>query len=504
MTDIASDRSPGQEEQPLAHDPRVTVASTTVAFPDGASPSSPLGSRLGVLLSLLRREARARGVWLAATGLVLLVPLIQLTAMLWAILNHTFTAPWWDEWYTAFMVKRFEQGTLTPHDIWAFHNFTHRIVIPRIVDLIVIELTHWNRQVELIVDLACGVATASIIVWCVWVTAQSRRLVLALVVPLSLLLFSMAYYDDWLLPFQLQFITTTLGVAITMAAVIRKPVGWGAWAVAIAGALIATLSSAAGLMAWCAFLPSMYKAGRGRIVAWCAAGVVTWAAYLHGFAPTGAHPSLHDLRDFVLANLGGPVAAGDFFFAEHVGLASILVLGAFLAVHWYLHRSLWHLVVWLELALFVVATAVVTGVGRTYLGGVWQALDTRYLIFPALWWVALLVIIAVTLRDLLQRVDALGRLHRLRDLPISRLVVGAGAVAALAITIGALRSDVAGFRIGIAWQDDLRASQGCVTHFETASDSCLSRWYWYKPDLVSTAAYLRAHHLANFADPNQP
>jgi hypothetical protein len=441
---------------------------------------------------------------MAATGLVLLVPLIQVSAMLWVILNHTFTAPWWDEWYTAFTVKRFEQGSLTLHDMWTFHNFTHRIVIPRIVDLIVIELTHWNRRVELIVDLACGVATATIIVWCLWVTTHSRRVVLALVVPLSVLLFSMAYYDDWLLPFQIQFITTTLGVAIVMAAVIRKPVGWGGWAVAVAGALIATLSSAAGLMAWCAFLPSMYKSGRSRLLAWCAAGVVTWLAYLHGFVQTGTHPSWHDLRDFVLANLGAPVAASNFFLAEYVGLASILVMGAFLAVYWYLHRSLWNIVVWLELALFVLATAVVTGEGRTYVGGVWHALSPRYLIFPALWWVALLVIIGVTLRDLLQQVDGLGRLHRLGRLPVSRLVIGAGALAVLAITIGSLQADVAGFRTGIAWQDDLRAHQGCVTHFETASDSCVSLWYWDKPAFLNTAAYLRAHHLANFSGTDQP
>ena len=441
---------------------------------------------------------------MAATGLVLLVPLLQVSAMLWVIQNHTFTAPWWDEWYTAFMVKRFEQGTLTLHDLWAFHNFTHRIVIPRIVDLLVIELTHWNRRVELIVDLACGVATATIIVWCLWVTAHSRRVVLALVVPLSLLLFSMAYYDDWLLPFQLQFLTTTLGVAIAMAAVIRRPVGWGGWAVAVAGALIATLSSAAGLMAWCAFLPSLYQAGRRRLLAWCAAGVITWVAYLHGFVQTGAHPSWHDLRDFVLANLGAPVAASDFFLAEHVGLASILVLGAFLAVYWYLHRSLWNLVVWLELALFALATAVVMGAGRIYLGGVWQALDTRYLIFPALWWVALLVVIGVTLRDLLQQGDALGRVTRLRHLPVSRLVIGGGTLAVLAITIGGLQTDIAGFRTGIAWQDDLRAHQGCVTHFETATDRCLSIWYWDKPAFLRTAAYLRAHHLANFSGTDQP
>lgn len=439
-----------------------------------------------------------------ASCLVLLVPLTQITAMFWVIQRHTFTAPWWDEWYTAFMVKSYEQGTLTPHDIWAFHWFTHRIVIPRIADLILIELTHWNRQVELIFDLACGVATAALIVWCLWLTARSWRLVLALLAPLSLLLFSMSYYYDWLLPFQVAFLTTNLGVAISMAAVIRKPVGWGGWTTAVVGALIATLSSAAGLVAWFAFLPSLYKSGTRRLLAWCAVGSVTVVAYLHGFMqPDAARPSLHILRDFVLANLGAPIASPNFSLSERVGLASILAMGTVLAVYWRLHHSLWDIIVWLELALFTLATVLMTAAGRAHFG-VWDALSSRYLIFPALWWVALLVIIGLTMRDLLQRVDALGRVNRLGRLPVSALVIGVGALAALAITLGSLRADVTGFRVGIAWQDNLRAHEACVTDFETASDTCLAMWYWDKPAFLSTAAYMRAHHLANFSYTDQP
>ncbi len=503
MVNKARNRSHRKMEPRVAQDPSITPGdSATGALRGATSARDPERSREGPL----RLGSLSRPVWMVASGLVLLVPLIQVTAMLWVIQNHTFTAPWWDEWNTALTVKSYQQGTLTLHDIWAFYGPngpSHRIVILRIVDLILIELTHWNRQVELIFDLACGMATAALIIWCLWQTAQSWRVVLALLAPISLLLFSMAYYDDWLLPFQLQFITTILGVAISMAAVIRKRVGWGGWAVAVAGALIATFSSSAGLMAWFAFLPSMYKSGSRRLLAWCVVGVVTSAAYLHGFVQTGARPSLHVLRDFVLAYLAAPVTSPDFALSERVGVASILALAALLAVYWHLHHSLWELIVWLELALFALATGVTIADGRAHYG-VWHALTSRYLIFSAIWWVALLVIIGLTMRDLLQRVDALGRVNKLGRLPVSRLAVGASALAVLAITVGSLRADVAGFRSGIAWQDDLRAHQACVTHYETATDGCLAMWYWDKPTLLGTAAYLRAHHLANFAYTDQP
>jgi hypothetical protein len=312
-----------------------------------------------------------------------------------------------------------------------------------------------------------------------------------------------AYYD-WLLPFQITFILTNLGVAVTMAAVIRKPVGWRGWALAEAGAQIATLSSAAGFAVWFAFLPSMYKSGRSRLLAWCAVGGVTGVAYLHGFVQSNAPPSPQLLQVYVLENLGAPVASPGYWLSDRVGFASFLALGAMLAIHWRLHRTFWDIVVWLELALFALATALMTADGRAT-AGLWHALTPRYLIFTALWWVAFVVLAGLTIQDLLQRVDVLGRLDPLLgSLPVSRLIVGIGALAILAVGWGALRTNVAGLQEGIAWQDGLRAQQSCVTHFETASDSCLAVWYWDKQQLVETAAYLRQHHLANFSYTDQP
>jgi hypothetical protein len=496
---VVRNRLQRQQKPPSAPDRRVATAGVSVAIHDVASSPDPARSRQGSL----RLGSLSHAAWMVVSGLVLLVPLIHVTAILWVIQNHTFTAPWWDEWFTAFNVKSYEQGTLTLHDIWAFHWYTHRLVIPRVVDLILIELTHWNRQVELVFDLACGVATATLIVWCLWVTAKSRRVVLALLAPISILLFSMSYYYDWLLPFQITFLTTNLGVAISMTAVIRKPVGWGGWAAAVVGALVATLSSAAGLVAWFAFLPSMYKSGKRRLLAWCAVGIVTWVAYLHGFVQPDARPTWHVFRVFVLANLGAPVASPNFWLSERVGLASILAMGAVLAIYWRLHHSFWDIIVWLELALFALGTAFMIAEGRG-LGGVWEALSTRYLIFPALWWVSLLVILGLTMRDLLQRAEAFDRLHWLGHLPVSRLVIGVGALAVLAITVGGLNADATGFQVGIAWQDDLRAHQACVTHYDTASNGCLGMWFWDRQAFLTTAAYMRAHHIANFNSVDQP
>jgi hypothetical protein len=423
--------------------------------------------------------------------------------MFWAIQVHTFAVPWWDEWDTAFTVKSFEQGTLSLHDLWAFHWYTHRLVLPRIVDIILVELTHWNRQVEMVFDLACGMATAALIVWCLWLSAKSRVLVLALLPTLSILLFSMSAYYDWLLPFQITFILTDLGVAVTMAAVVRQSAGWRGWAFAVAGAMIATLSSAAGLVVWLAFLPSMYKGGRSRLLAWCAVGGGTCLAYLHGFVNPTARPSLHLLGVYVFINLGAPVGDSSYWLSERFTIASLLALAALLTIRWLLHRTLWDIMVWLELALFALATSVMTADGRATLG-LWHAVTSRYLIFTAMWWVAFVVIAGLTMRDLLQRVDALGWLEPLWNLPLSRLVVGLSALGILALTIGAVNTDIAGFQEGIAWQDGLRAQQSCVAHFDTASDACLGVWYWDKQQMVDAAAYMRQHHLAIFYYTDQP
>ena len=147
-------------------------------------------------------------VWRVVRPLVFMVPVVQVLILLWVIWTHTPTVPYRDEWWYVTLVRHANEGSLTFNDFWAVHYYSHRIVIPRIVDLSLIELTHWNRQIMATFDLALGIASGGLLFVSALRTLKSTSVTLAVVIPLSLLALSWSQYENWLNPFQIEFIAT--------------------------------------------------------------------------------------------------------------------------------------------------------------------------------------------------------------------------------------------------------------------------------------------------------
>ena len=338
--------------------------------------------------------------WYFARFLVLLVPLAFIIGLLWVIWTRTADVPYWDEWETVLLVQRLDQGTLGVTDIVALHG-VHRIIIPRLIDLTLIELTHWNRQVEMTFDLSIAIAGACILFWSVRRTLGSLTAALGLVVPLSLLFFSFSQFGNWFAPFQVAFIVTSFGIVCCVGGFQKTPVSRKGFALAIAGALIASMSSLPGLSTWIAFLPGALHAGVRKTVAWIGCAVVVWILYFQNFphSLTGI-PVLLDTV-YSLAYLGAPLGYPNPELAAAVGFLSIMLLLGNVLVYWRRHKSLWHIAPWLQLALFVLGCTQATAEGRS-LSGPSQALSSRYQAFSALWWIALLVIMVLNIKELVE------------------------------------------------------------------------------------------------------
>jgi hypothetical protein len=449
-----------------------------------------------------------------ARSVALLVPAGQILALLWAIWTRTLQVPWWDEWATVGLVEHANQGTLTAHDLWVPHFHSHRIVIPRLVDLALIELTRWNRQIEMTFDLAVAVAAGLLIFWCLRRTLRSLDAALALVVPLSLLLLSFSQYADWFLPFQLQNIGTTFGAALCLWALAPPPAprrgGWRAVGLAIVGASIATLCSAAGLMAWVAFIPSVARTGYRKLVLWAGVGAGMWAAYLYGFPSQGRFPPLTDAAKFVLGLLGAPLGYPSLRRSEVFGLAGLLLLAAAtgaIAVLWRRGADVRAALIWLDLALFALLAALLTADGRSA-GSVGLGITSRYQFLGALWWVALFALGGWIAQRLAPGLLARGRSIRERWAAQRAPLAAAGAIAAAMVLAcaGCIVVNAIGLREGLAWQDGLRQHQGCIVHYATAPDACLGLFFPIqdKQTNLGYAAYLRQHHLSIFAGARQP
>ncbi len=191
---------------PVQLEPTAPIASSAIItqFPQSVSAHAGISSS-----SLSDEEDAAPPVQLPPPGLAWLTvvagalciaPLLLVGFILTMIWTHTPHVPYWDEWETVTLVQHFTQGTLTWNDFWAFHN-EHRIVVPQLLDLGMILLTHWNRQIEMTFDLLMAVAECGLLVVSAYRGLRSKTLTALALAPMALAIFSLAQYEDWLWPF---------------------------------------------------------------------------------------------------------------------------------------------------------------------------------------------------------------------------------------------------------------------------------------------------------------
>jgi hypothetical protein len=334
------------------------------------------------------------------------LPLIVWSSLL---LGTILVTIWWwrprvpfrDEWYTVNVVRAFDNGTLSWPQMWALHN-EHRIVLPRLIDLGLIELTAWNRQVENTFDLVITVAAAALLLGAAWRSVPAFPSSKLSAISVALLIFSLSQYDNWLDPFQIAFLATGLGVSCCVWALSHREQRPRHRIAMVAGGLIATFSSFAGLLTWYIFLPSVISRWRHWALAWVGLAASITVPYFVGFRPlTSSRGSLPDLAGYALTYIGSPLlgipsGTGTPWPAMGCGALGIMVMAANLAALRMSKSRPAERLLWVEVAAFALATGVITALGRAGAFGVSQAMTSRYQNFSALWWVALLMVICLS------------------------------------------------------------------------------------------------------------
>lgn len=432
---------------------------------------------------------------------LLLVPLAHVTGLLWLIWARSFDVPMFDEWGLVFLVQDADDGTLTFDDFWRYQS-VHRIFATRAVSWPVIELTGWHRQVMMTISLVGTVATVALLLAAVSRTLGLGRWVAPIAAVLSLLFLSFGQARVWLQPFLIAFVLAALGIAITTWSLLQRRSRRWAFALAVAGAILTSLSFLTGLFAWLVFVPAVWTQGRRRLAVWSAAAVVVVVPYLIGFpasyATNGGVASLGDATSGVLgyglAYLGASITNDDLDRARFFGALGIALAGGNLLLLRGRRTRLVPVLPWLGVAAFVLLTAAITFLGRSELG-TRQPLAHRYQPIQSLWWVAVGV---VSLLAIAAARDRRARRDRGRT-GIDRLVLGANGLAALLILAGAVVNDRNGYGRAAAWLDQGRLNQPCARAFDHASDDCLA--FFTIPDYFRLyGPYLRERRMAMFRD----
>lgn len=431
-------------------------------------------------------------------GALALLLVTQLATLLWLIWRRTPHIPMWDEWELANFFELADLGRLRLGVFWEFQN-EHRIFLPRLILYGLIAATGWQRQIIMVVNLGIALGTFALTFAAVRRTVGNRAAAL-LGLPLALLLFSFAQFENWLFAFQTNFILAGCGIGLALWGLLPRRTRRAAdraLAVAIVGASVASLSTLAGLLTWVAFLPAVWWRGRQRLTIWCAVALAIGIPYFRGFpGRAGGGASLGDIVHYALAYLGAPLGYPSVPLATAYGLLGLGLLALTTLLIW---RRGWldaQTSTWLGLALLGLGSMVLTTAGRAALGAD-QALASRYQSFSTLLWVALLVLAALIVSRALPQRE--GR-RREEVAPPLRVGETIGLLLVIILGAGLLRANVYGLREGNVWLDYLQRNEGCIRQYDTAPDDCLTLFYPVAALVRIHAAFLEQHRLGIFRE----
>lgn len=325
----------------------------------------------------------------------------------------------WDEWMIwSHLLERMQEGHVSLSALVAQQN-EQRNLAARIFGLLFMPFFSLNRFYEYAVMLLMTLASFLLLakMWQRTCAAESLEKWRWLPVPISLLLFSTLQWQ--LFTFGINTSISLTILAMIAGAALIQPGRLEFWRVAalIAVGWAGSFNFANALFYWLCMPPLMLltkENKRTKILAtgiFVIAGVAAWIAYFHGYVKPAHHPSLFfafskpfSFIGFIFAYLGAPLVSDN----NLLPLSVLMGFGAvffMLLLLWKLWRGareqLLPLAPWLSLALFALMSDGATAVGRAGFG-VHQALQSRYITFANLFWVALLVVWAVAKKRLPQ------------------------------------------------------------------------------------------------------
>ena len=419
----------------------------------------------------------------ALIALVIFAPLVGLIAVL---ARYSVNVPFWDQWELPTLLEKVRAGTATFSDFFAQHN-EHRILFPRLVMVGLALCTAWN----VLYEIAANVVFAVGIFWFLWLiikrTFASKKLQLATVGIMGLILFSPIQFENWMWGWQIQWYLNVLGLVMAV---------WALWAwrttsslaklvVGMLGATLATYSLASGFIVWLVCLPLLWlsKDLRRLFWYWVGAALLVVGSHYVGYVDPAYHPSklifLSEPIQFMvyfLVYVGRPLTL-DFLAGVPVALAYLaaIAVGYMHVFQAYRRELVGALLPWLCLGLYGLLAAVSTSISRLGLG-VEQAYSNRYITLSML----LLMAFVVLLVKVYERSPGVVRRIAIAGLAVIVLLVGIN------------------YAKGIVQMKERKIHllnvQHCAQTATSAADDCLLLLYPNKEAVWPRLQYLRSIH----------
>ncbi|HEY0789468.1 MAG TPA: hypothetical protein VGD78_00260 [Chthoniobacterales bacterium] len=330
------------------------------------------------------------------------------------ILKNGVRVPYGDEYALGPLLEAVRSGRASLETFWIPHN-EHRIMFPRLVFCILVTLTRWN-SVDIMIASWVVMTGAGLFLLHglarIFDEARPRLWLLTVIASFSLF-YSAIQKENWLWAFQLTFFLVQFGVILgTFCMSFTRVRTTPRIAVAVLFAVLATGSTATGLMAWPALIVTLLLSNETKVrkLAGALTLLVLMAgvglAYFHAYRmPAGGHTDVHAmlrkpklLAYFFLELLGAPLTYGlpDELTAKPNAafIAGAILLLLFLALSWIVIRSGQRAKAapWIGLAFFGMGFCAITTYGRAGFGVSTASYISRYTTHAVLFTISVLVL----------------------------------------------------------------------------------------------------------------
>lgn len=296
------------------------------------------------------------------------------------------TVPMYDEWAMVPFFQHRDAGTLGLGEFWQ-QQADHRIVLPRLIIFGLGVMTDWNVRYEVTVSLAIAAATFPLLLHLINRYFADREASTRAGVVASLIVFSPLAWENWLWGFQIAFFLDVFGLVLAVAALTGLPRlrPRTRFALAVAGAGLASLSLSPGLLVWVVCLPAfvVVREWRRWAIPWTVLGIAAVSIYLVGYddvRDASGFAFLDSPSGFVrywVTYLSRPITFGTSAVVVTSLLLGVITVGVARHVWRGRRAAIEHNLPWLVLMLYVVVAAAGTAVGRAGLGAA-QASSSRY------------------------------------------------------------------------------------------------------------------------------
>ena len=324
-------------------------------------------------------------------GLLYLIPIVGVTGF---IIRFGVNVPFYDQWVLPALFEKTATGTLAFKDLFELHN-NHRILFPRLIFIGLGFISNWNIKLELFFSLGLAILTFILLYKISAKTSKNQNYFFHFTNLLTaLIFFSLAQSENWLWGFQIALFLINFCVILSCFIFIQEEVKpRNKLLIAAIPCLIASFSSAQGLMSWLALIPCVWigttksNSRKKYLVLWFILFLISSLVYSIGYTQDPKTINLEPLERlftavyFFLNLLAAPLTSS-YGFSRWMGL---IIIFNFIGLGYYCfisRKSQEDLIKscspWFSIGIFSILCSILITLGRYDYGSNYAIDASRY------------------------------------------------------------------------------------------------------------------------------